>query len=41
MYFNDDELEALIAFIKMHERNEIPDDVWGLCMRMYDAIEDE
>lgn len=41
MYFNDDELEILIAFIKMHERNEIPDNVWDLCMRMYDAIEDE
>lgn len=36
-----EEIETLIAFIKMHEREEIPDDVWDLCMRMYDAIESE
>ena len=41
MYFDDDELQILISFIKMHERNEIPDDVWDLCMKMYDALEDE
>lgn len=34
-----EEVETLIAFIKMHEREEIPDDVWDLCMKMYDAIE--
>lgn len=34
-----DEIYSLIAFIKMHEREEIPDDVWDLCMRMYDALE--
>ena len=41
MYLTDDELENLIAFIKMHEREEIPDSVWELCMRMYDVLDDE
>lgn len=35
--YNED-CETLIAFIKMHEREEIPDDVWNLCMKMYDSI---
>ena len=34
----DEDCEALIAFIKMHEREEIPDDVWDICMRLYDAV---
>ena len=34
----DEDCETLIAFIKMHEREEIPDDVWDLCMKMYDSI---
>jgi hypothetical protein len=41
MYLSDEEIETLIAFIKTHERNEIPEDVWELCMKMYDALEDE
>lgn len=34
----DDETETLIAFIKMHEREEIPDDVWDICMKMWDEL---
>lgn len=33
-----DEAYAIIAFIKNHEREEIPDDVWELCMRLYDEV---
>lgn len=36
-----EESETLIAFIKMHERDEIPDDVWDVCMKLYDAVEME
>ena len=40
MYLSIEEIETLIAFIKSHERGEIPDDVWDLCMKMYDAEEE-
>lgn len=33
-----EEAEAIIAFVKNHERKEIPDDVWELCMRLYDEV---
>lgn len=36
-----DEVETLLAFIKMHEREEIPDDVWEIAGEMYDWLEDE
>lgn len=36
---NLDEIESIVAFIKMHEREEIPDDVWDCCMRLYDVLE--
>ena len=36
-----DEVETLLAFIKMHEREEIPDDVWEIAEKMYDWLEDE
>lgn len=39
MRLTEEEVYSLIAFIKQHEREEIPDDVWDLCMRMYDAVE--
>ena len=39
MYLSIEDIETLIAFIKMHEREEIPEDVWSLCMRMYDELE--
>ena len=35
------ECESLIAFIKMHEREEIPDDVWKICMKLQDFCEEE
>lgn len=34
-----EQVEALIAFIKMHERDEIPDEVWDVCMYLYDVLE--
>lgn len=36
-----DDAESIIAFIKMHEREEIPDDVWDVCMKLWDAVEQE
>ena len=35
-----EEAETLIAFIKMHEREEIPEDVWDLCMAMQNYLEE-
>ena len=35
----DDAAEALISFIKNHEREEIPDDVWDICMELIDLME--
>lgn len=35
-----EELETLIAFIKMHEREEIPEDVWEVCMKLQDICEE-
>lgn len=37
MYLSIEEIETLIAFIKSHERDEIPDGVWDLYTKMYDA----
>ena len=34
-----DEAESLVAFIKTHERQDIPDDVWELCMRIQDELD--
>ena len=34
------EIETLIAFIKMHEREEIPEDVWEVCMKLQDICEE-
>lgn len=33
-----EQAEALIAFIRNHERKEIPDDVWDACQAMIDEI---
>lgn len=30
---------TIISFVKMHERDEIPDDMWELCMKLYEALE--
>ena len=35
-----DDVETLVAFIKNHKREDIPDSVWELCMRMSDALEE-
>ena len=35
---SEEEAEAIIAFVKNHEREEIPNDVWELCMRLYDEV---
>ncbi len=40
MPLNIEDIEALIAFIKGHEREEIPDDVWDVCMRMYEYLDE-
>ena len=29
-----DTVESIVAFIKNHERDEIPDDVWDFCMQV-------
>ena len=41
MYLSEEDIYALIAFIKNHEREEIPDEVWEICMKMYDAIDED
>ena len=33
-----DEAESIIAFVKMHEREEIPNEVWDLTMRIWDEV---
>lgn len=40
MYLSIAEIVMLIAFIKKHERDEIPDNVWDLCMKMCDVEEE-
>lgn len=37
----DEEAETVISFIKNHERVDIPDDVWEVCMKLCDLIEME
>ena len=37
---NVEEAETLVAFIKMHEREEIPEDVWEVCMNLQNFIEE-
>lgn len=31
---NEEEANAVIAFVKNHEREEIPDDVWDVCEKL-------
>lgn len=38
IFISVEEAEAIIAFIKMHEREDIPDDVWDLCMRLQEEV---
>lgn len=35
----DEEAETIIAFIKNHEREDIPDDVWEVCMKLMDLTD--
>lgn len=32
----EEEAETIISFIKTHEREDIPDEVWDICMRLID-----
>ena len=36
---SEDQAESLICFIKQHEREEIPDDVWEFCLYLQDELE--
>lgn len=33
-----EEAETIIAFIKNHEREDIPDDVWEICMELQEEV---
>lgn len=33
-----DEVEILLAFIRNHEREDIPDDVWDLSVKMWEKL---
>lgn len=33
-----EEAEAIIAFIKNHEREDIPDEVWEICMELQEEV---
>jgi len=39
MNLTEEEVYALIAFIKRHERKDIPDEVWNICMKMIEDID--
>ena len=39
MSINEDEASAIVAFIKNHERDEIPDEVWDYCMKLMDEFD--
>lgn len=34
-----DDAEYLVCFIRSHEREDIPDEVWDLCMRIMDELD--
>ena len=36
-----DDAEEIVAFTKMYERDEIPDEMWDIVIRIEDAIEAE
>ena len=38
---NVEEAETLIAFIKMHEREEISEDVWEVCMNLQNFCDED
>ena len=33
-----EEAETIIAFIKNHEREDIPDEVWQICMELQEEV---
>jgi len=39
MEIYEEEATALVCFIKSHEREDIPDDVWDICMRMMEYFD--
>lgn len=36
MELTDEELYAVFAFIRNHEREEIPDDIWEISAKIYE-----
>ena len=36
-----EDAEEIIAFVKMHEREEISDEMWDVVMKLQDAVEEE
>lgn len=36
-----EDVEEIIAFVKMHEREEISDEMWEVVMKLQNAIEEE
>lgn len=38
IYITVEEAEDIIAFVKSHERDEIPDDIWDLTMKLWEAV---
>lgn len=39
IYISEEEAEEIIAFTKMHEREEIPEDLWDIIMRLQEELE--
>jgi len=35
----EEDAETIISFIKSHEREDIPDEVWDICMELMDLTE--
>ena len=35
---SEEEAEYLVSFIRNHEREDIPDEVWDICMRMMEML---
>lgn len=33
-----DDAETIIAFVKNHERGDIPDDMWDLHIKLWEAV---
>lgn len=38
MIISIEEAEEIIAFTKMHEREEIPDEMWDIAMRLQEEL---